>query len=472
MKSSYKNLITNSLWTLTGNTGNKILSFLLLPFYTRWLGTAGYGLSDLITTYSSFLLGVVTLCTADGIFIFTKNRTQTEKSEYFTSTLKFVSVLLVGWLFIFAVIRLVASYYDIHNSFTDNVWLIAAFVLSSFLQSFTQQFLIGIEQIRLYSFMGMILCVSTFILSVLFIPDWGVEGYVYSLFLANMFTALCSFLLSGSYRYFSMKGFQWGRVRELLVYSIPLIPNAIMWWMVSALNRPVMEAYLGFSDIGIFAVANKFPGIITLVFSIFSVSWNISVLEEYAKPTFPEFYHKVFKVLFMVLMLATLMLMLCSQYIIILFAASQFAEAWRYMVLLIMGAFFSCFSSFFGAVFGVVKKSKYFFYSSVYGAIVSIILNFILIPTLGLAGACISVVSSFFVMALSRYYYSKKYVVSSLMGDVMFYSFLLVAFSLILLNSQVLFLNMGAFVLCVMLIAIRERNYVFQVKSVFSRIRK
>ena len=472
MNKSYRNLIRNSLWALAGNTGSKILSFLLLPFYTRWLGTAGYGLSDLITTYSSFLLGVVTLCAADGIFIFTKNRTQTEKSEYFTSTLKFVAVLFVGWFLVVSVFRFVASYYDIHNSFTDNVWLITAFVLSSFLQSFTQQFLIGIEQIKLYSFTGMILCISTFILSVLLIPGWGVKGYVYSLFLANMFTSLFSFLLSGSYRYFSMKGFQWERVRELLVYSIPLIPNAIMWWMVSALNRPIMEAYLGFSDIGIFAVANKFPGIITMVFSVFAVSWNISVLEEYSKPTFSEFYHKVFKILFMVLMVVTLMLMLCSQYIIMLFAAPQFAEAWRYMVLLIMGAFFSCFSSFFGTVFGVVKKSKYFFYSSVYGATVSIILNFILIPVLGLVGACISVVSSFFVSALSRYYYSRKYVVSSLMGDVMFYSILLIAFSFVLLNNRVLYLNIGVFVLCVMLMAIRERNYVFQIKSVLDRIGK
>lgn len=155
-----------------------------------------------------------------------------------------------------------------------------------------------------------------------------------------------------------------------------------------------------------------------------------------------------------------------------LFAAPQFAEAWHYMVLLIMGAFFSCFSSFFGAVFGVVKKSKYFFYSSVYGAIVSIILNFVLIPILGLTGACISVISSFFVMSLSRYYYSRKYVVSSLMGDVIFYSILLVAFSLVLLNSHALFLNIGIFVLCVMLIAIREHNYIFQIKSVFNRIGK
>lgn len=471
MNSNYKNLLKNSFWTLAGNTGSKILSFLLLPFYTKWLGTEGYGLSDLITTYSSFLLGIVTLCAADGIFIFTKNRTRSEKEEYFTSTLKFVLALFAGWLLIFAGIRIVASYYDIHNSFTDNVWLIAAFVFSSFLQSFTQQFLIGIERIRLYSFTGMILCVSTFIFSVLFIPAWGVQGYVYSLFWANILTSLCSFLLSGSYRYFSLKEFQWKRVRELLEYSIPLIPNAIMWWMVGAFNRPVMEAYLSYSDIGIFAVANKFPGIITLVFSVFSVSWNISVLEEFQKTTFTEFYHKVFKILFMILMVVTLILMLCSQYIIMLFSSSQFTEAWRYMVLLVVGAFFSCLSGFFGTIFGAVKKSKYFFYSSVYGSMVSVVLNFILIPMFGLMGTCVSVISSFFVMALSRYYYSKKFVTVRLMKDIAFYSVMLTGFSLVMLNSKQLSLNIGVFMLFVILIVIYERNNLLQIKHVLKKIR-
>lgn len=472
MNNNYKNLLKNSIWTLAGNTGSKILSFLLLPLYTRWLGTEGYGLSDLITTYSSFLLGIVTLCAADGIFIFTKNSTQTEKGEYFTSTLKFVTMLFAGWLIVFAGIRYAAVAYNLHNSFTDNIWLIVIFVLSSFMQSYTQQFLIGIGKIKLYSFTGMILCVSTFVFSILMIPHWGVKGYVYSLVMANMFTAAFSFLLSGSYRYFDIMNFQWKRVRELLVYSIPLIPNAIMWWMVSALNRPVMEAHLGYSDIGIFAVANKFPGIITLVFSVFSVSWSISVLEEYQKSTFTEFYQKVFKVLFMLLMMVTLMLMLCSPYIIKLFAAPQFAEAWRYMVLLIMGAFFSCFSSFFGTIFGAVKKSKYYFYSSVYGAVVSVILNFILIPAFGLTGACVSVISSFFVMSLSRYYYSKKYISSPLMGDVVFYSIIIVGFSLVLLNCHVQGISIGAFLLCTILIAIRERNNLSQIRYILKRIRK
>lgn len=42
---------------------------------------------------------------------------------------------------------------------------------------------------------------------------------------------------------------------------MPLVPNNIMWWLVSALNRPVMEIYLGMEAIGLFAVANKFPSV-------------------------------------------------------------------------------------------------------------------------------------------------------------------------------------------------------------------
>ena len=72
MANKYVTLAKNTGWTLLGNSGSKLLGFLLLPLYTRWLGTAGFGLSDLITTYATLLLGFSTLCIADAIFVFTK----------------------------------------------------------------------------------------------------------------------------------------------------------------------------------------------------------------------------------------------------------------------------------------------------------------------------------------------------------------------------------------------------------------
>ena len=71
---------------------------------------------------------------------------------------------------------------------------------------------------------------------------------------------------------------------------------------------------------------------------------------------------------------------------------------------------FSCVSGLAGSTFSAVRKSRYFFYSSVYGGLSSIVFNFLLIPLWGIWGAVLSVVLSFMVMSVSRVAYSWTYV--------------------------------------------------------------
>ena len=75
-----------------------------------------------------------------------------------------------------------------------------------------------------------------------------------------------------------------------------------------------------------------------------------------------------------------------------------------------MGIFFSSVSGLAGSTFSAVRKSRYFFYSSVYGGLSSIVFNFLLIPLWGIWGAVLSVVLSFMVMSVSRVAYSWTYV--------------------------------------------------------------
>lgn len=147
----------------------------------------------------------------------------------------------------------------------------------------------------------------------------------------------------------------------MLVYSIPLIPNVVMWWFVNSLNRPLMEHHLGLSNIGIYAVANKFPGTLTMLYGMIMVAFSVSVLEEYNKPSFGQFYTRTYRTMFSFMVLAAIVLMCFSKFIITLFAAPEFIEAWKYMTIMIIGVVLSCMSSYFSSIFGPIKKSKYFF---------------------------------------------------------------------------------------------------------------
>lgn len=455
MESKYSRLLGNSLWTFLGNAGSKILSFLLLPFYTKWLGTSGFGFSDLITTYASLFGGIVTLCISDALLIFIKDKSEIDKTKYYSSAMSLSIGLLVFW----GIIVLAIGFFHIGKSFIfENIFLIFSVIITNFLQTSSQQMVLALNKIKIYSFSGIILCVALFVFSWLLIPRYGVNGYVYAILLANLLTAFYSIVCSSSWRYFSFKYTEYRRWKEVALYSIPLIPNAVMWWLVSSLNRPLMENHLGLSAIGIFSVANRFPAVITLLYSIFAVSWGVSVIEEYGKPQFERFNKQVYRALFSIIVIGALILMLLSNEIISLLAAPEFFDAYKYMIILLVGSVFSCMSSFWGACFAVVKQTKYYFYSSIWGALAAILFNYILIPSYGLYGAAFSVVLSFIVMAVSRYIYSLKYVRSGLISIALVHSVLLSLSAFIILYYDSFVLSSIVVTIFIILILLMERE--------------
>ena len=57
----YTRLGKNTALVFLGNAGSKFIGLLMLPFYTRWLSIEDYGLTDIITVYVTFLIGIVAL---------------------------------------------------------------------------------------------------------------------------------------------------------------------------------------------------------------------------------------------------------------------------------------------------------------------------------------------------------------------------------------------------------------------------
>ncbi len=406
----YSRLGKNTVIVFMGNVGGKVISLLMLPFYTRWLSVSDYGLTDIISIYATFLIGIVSCCIAESIFIFPKNQTEKLQKEYFSSGVAFALIMLALCAVLFGMAEFISEVSNIHIVFIDYIWLIFGLVLSQILQQLFQQFTRSIDKMFVYGIAGILQTALIALFSFLMIPRWGVEGFIYSQVVANTITAFFSFTASKSYSFLSVASISKERCGEMLRYSVPLIPNGIMWWMVASLNRPIMESAIGLHGIGLFAVANKFPGLLTMIFTVFSTSWQISVIEEYGKEGFQEFYNKVFRCLMFCLSCIFMFIVFLSQPLIELFTTEDFFEAWKFIPLLTMGAVMSSVSAVGGTVFSAVRISKYYFYSSLWGAVAALIANIILIPLLGIYGAAVSVVVSFTVMSVSRISYAWLYV--------------------------------------------------------------
>ena len=198
--------------------------------------------------------------------------------------------------------------------------------------------------------------------------------------------------------------------KEMLKYSTPLVPNNLMWWIVNALNRPVMETFLGLEAIGLFAVANKFPTLISTCVAMISGAWQISVMEEFGKENYRVFFNKVMRLMILLMILSSYLLSIFSYTLINVVVDNNYIDSWIYIPILSLSPIFMAISTIAGSNFSATKESKFFFYSSLWGAITAIVMNYILIPIYGIMGACFAVVLSFISMAISRCYYCKKYV--------------------------------------------------------------
>lgn len=410
MDNRYKRLGKNTLWVFLGRSGSFIMSFIMLPLYTHWLSPSEYGKGDLIQTYATIFMCFITCCIAQSIFIFPKNCTDVEKKSYYSS----------GWMFVFIAISLAAVFFLLFQIYTrkfgytgtlvEHLWLVYGLMCSNFIQEYTQQFTRSIDKMSVYSITGVIQSVLVAITSIIFIPSYGLGGYILSLMISSISVSIYSFLASKSYNYFSFSSFDGVYLKELLFYGIPLIPNTVMWWLVNGFNRPIIEEYLGLSAVGLFAIANRFPGIITNVSTIFTSAWGISMLEEFGKPGFTVFFNRNFKFIFVILVILSSIVSIFSEQIISFFTADSYITAWKILPILVLGALFSSMSALVGGIFMALKNSKYFFLSSIAGGASSIILTFLFVKMMGLQGAAWATALSFLVILIFRLKFAWKYI--------------------------------------------------------------
>lgn len=408
MDKRYTKLAKNTGIMLAGNLSSKLISFLLLPVYTHYLSTAAYGESDMINVYASILLSLITCCVADGMFVFPKKEDEDGKKRYFTSGLAFVlgSFTVVALL----LLALDALFKQQQGVLLLDKWWIYLMSFSMFIQLYFQQFALSLEKTTLYSISGVVLTVLMAVLAIILLPIYGLPGYLLSIVLANIGSALFLLVSCRLYNYISFLQIDRDYLKRLLNYGIPLIPNSVMWWLMNGLNRPLMEVQLGLSAIGIYSVAYKFPTVLSMVFQVISHSMSITVVDEFGKPDFNTFYNRILRILTMSVLTVGAILCVGSKWLIDVFADTEFFPAWQYMPLLTLAVIFQCMGSFIGNIFMAEKKSKYFLYSSLWGAGASILFTLLFIRFWGLLGVCIAIGSSFLVMFAIRVYYAWEHI--------------------------------------------------------------
>ena len=401
-----KDLAKNTAIVSIGKIYTQLITFFLLPVYTAILSNEEYGVVDLLNTLTSLLLPIVTLQIEQGIFRYLIDcRENNEKQiKLITTIIRFMIIQSIACIVIFLCVNPF-----IHNEY--KYFLIANLLMGIF-SSLLLQICRGLGDNATYAIGSFITGAFTVVLNVIFIVAfrWGAYGMLGATAISNFICAVYIFFKWKIYKYIKTKQFDKKILKEIIKYSVPLIPNMISWWIVSASDRTIISAVIGIAQNGIYSAANKFSGVFTTLYSVFNLTWTESASININSEDRDEFFSKILDFVirfFGCLCLGTIAVM---PFVFNILINEKFAEAYYQIPILILGSVFNILVSFVGSIYVAKKLTKEIAKTSIISEVINIFVNIALIKSIGLYAASISTVIAYALMFIYRWIDVKKYV--------------------------------------------------------------
>ena len=230
----------------------------------------------------------------------------------------------------------------------------------------------------------------------------GLQGVIISLTIGYLGADTYMVIASGMIGYFKLDKFSSVSLKELLHFSMPIVPSSIALWVVNLSDRLIIIHFMGAAANGIYAVANKIPSLYSTAYGIFNLAWTetASKVSDDGDPA--EYYTKLFSGLFKFLIGVMLALIAVTPIIFSVLVKGDYGAAFFQVPILYFGIFFNSLVNFYSGIYIALKRTKQVGYSSVAGAIINAAINVLLIGEIGLYAASISTAVSFLVIAIYR----------------------------------------------------------------------
>lgn len=463
----YTKLGKNTLWMTIGTFSTRLLSFFMVPLYTSCLSTSEYGTSDLLTVTVSLLIPLLTVTAAEGVIRLTLDKEMNKSQVFAIATNLFFGGLLV----LLVVSPFLLKWIGLQEY---SVYFFLYYISAAF-SSILLQFVKGLEHIRRFVFSGILSSATNIGCNILFLLlfKMGIEGYLLAMIIGNGIQILYLFFAENIWKYYMVPWKVDKRMlRVFLTYCIPLIPNSISWWISNSSDRYILSYFSGAAILGIYSVAYKIPSIVSVISNIFTGAWQISAVENFGDDEsihfFSNVYHKY----------STLYVVGCSFVILfikvlakILFA-NEFYNAWPYAIILTFAAIFQAMGGFLGIIYGAAMKTREIFTTTMAGAIINIVLNFVLIPFWGAMGAAVSTLIGYAVVWFVRVVSSKKFLPIKLKWKTIGLSYLILTLQCIVTIAGIPFWYVFSVWFTISVILINRFEFIDIMSVIISKIKR
>ncbi len=468
-KNKYRALAGNMLVLTIGQFSSKLLVYVMLNFYTSMLGKAGFGTMSIVVSTGGLLISIVSLSIADGVLRFALEKNNNGRMVYSIG----INVCLIGC----AVFAFFVPLVGLIPMLRGYEWLMYIYVVAGSVKEVSGIYVrcrYEPNGVRLFAVDGIITTISSILFNLLFLGvfKWGVEGYIWAVILGDVTSMVFLNLTARLYTQYRPLHNDKTLRDAMLRYSVPLMPAMIMWAIINNSDMYMVEGFISTEANGIYSFAYKFPNLVTIVVGIFAQAWRMTAITERNSRATSIFYSNTFSMQQTVMFLACGGIMLILRPIIIPFLGhEEFSEAFFYVPTLLFATIFQAMNNFLSSIYEAAQKTSHSLISSCIGAGANVVLNLILIPTVGIEGAAIATLASYVIVFIYRIIDTKKYLYMTVYWSKIIVNLLLLlsmAFSVMFLEYGVLQNVLNA-VFFIMIAALNFKCCVQSVEQVLNK---
>lgn len=380
---------------------SKIIVFLLIPIYTRCFSTTDYGYYDVLVTNLTMLVSIAFIEVWSGTLRFMFDYENPYKP--IKAVIKIIPFL---GIFYFIGILILSFIMDIKYPIVT-----VLFGLSYFLFTIYNSICRGLQKNVDYIISGVISATFSSVLSIICVVLLK-KGIVYVLIsqtLGYLLASLYVEIRTKALRYSLCEKAETVVSKEVVKYCFPLMINSFSFLFLGTYNKNYILKVLGESASGYYAFILKFSSILSIIISIFTLSWQEvafqnSNSEDRAKK-YTYYLNGFIKIVGLSIPLYCIFLYKACPII----GGKQYIESVQYIPLSILATFIAEFSGILSILIAVNKKTTPILISTVVGAIVNVILMQITVNCLGINAASLSLLIAYIFIGTIRYLCGKKH---------------------------------------------------------------
>jgi O-antigen/teichoic acid export membrane protein len=393
----------------------RFLNFILVPLYTNIFAPADYGIIQLIYAYIA-ILNIVFIYGLDSAYLkFASFKDVGDDKDIFSTPYisVFVTSLLISFLIIInsdaigASLRIPFEYnYLIYLSAA--ILFLDANVVIPFLKLRLDR------RAKIFSLYRIInISINIFLnIYLILILNWGIEAIMIS----NLIASAVSLMLVSItiIKNFKLK-FHTILFKRMLKFGLPFLPAGFAVMLVQVIDVPILEKLTDLQTVGIYKANYKLGIFMMLYVNMFQFAWQPFFLQNAKEPNAKEMFSKVLTYFTLV---GSIILVVLSLFITDLaqikiagfsLVGSQYWAGLQIVPIILLAYLINGMYSVFSAGIYIEEKSIYVPFITGTGALVNVVVNFLLIPVLSFTGAAIATLASYFVMALGYYYVTQKF---------------------------------------------------------------